>query len=119
MSEINGRLREEVGDDLRIVARFDGDVCSFQYLREDLSTRLDEDDLDPVHQCVVFDVLERPYFERVFATAGGHEATIRQFEHAYIFEIPTGHHHGVLVSVDRGVDESLPAVFDLCRAAIQ
>ncbi|MFC7070856.1 DUF7522 family protein [Halobaculum lipolyticum] len=109
-------LRGEVGDALRAVGTYDGDDYHVRYLRDDVAPALDDDDLDAIRQGAVFDSLERDYYERLFATAGTFEATVRRFEHAVVVEVPTCHGGGVLASIDRAHDGCVDAVVDRCRA---
>ncbi|WP_435062602.1 DUF7522 family protein [Halobaculum sp. EA56] len=109
-------LREETADALRAVGTYDHEGYRVRYLREDVETALDGDDLDAIREAAVLDTLERDYYERLFSTAGAFEATVRQFERALVVEVPTGDGEGVLASVDRDLDGSIRAVVDRCLA---
>ncbi|MFC7135442.1 DUF7522 family protein [Halobaculum litoreum] len=109
-------LRAEVGDALRAVGSYDGDTYHVTYLRDDVATALDDDDLDAIRQGAVFDSLERDYYERLFSVAGAFQATVRRFERAVVVEVPTGTGGGVLVSLDRDHGGSVDAVVDRCRS---
>lgn len=114
-----GDLRSECGDALRAIGTYDGDGYRVHYLRDDVDSNLDADDLDAIREGAVLDTLQRDYYERLFSTAGSFEATVRLFERALIVEVPNGAGAGVMVSLDRELDAPARAVVERCRDALE
>ncbi|UIO99428.1 hypothetical protein Hbl1158_12980 [Halobaculum sp. CBA1158] len=114
-------LREEVGDALRAVGTYDDGGYDVHYLRDAVAEQLGEEGLDAIRENAVFDSLERDYYERIFATAGRYEATVRQFEEAFVVEVPTDDAGpgGLLVSLDREYAGSIRDVIEVCRDATE
>lgn len=123
-SDLVAFVEREVGDHLRSVGVTTDDGYRIPYIRDDVVAKLAEDgDLrattDEIADELVFRELEREYQQRLFGL-GDRRCSVEVFDDGVVFLFPEDPEakRGALVSVDRGVDVSVPSFVAECRARL-
>lgn len=117
-------LEDAVGDHLRAAGVTTGDGYEILFLRDDVAEKLAGDDdlraaAGEIADELVFRELEKEYQERLFGL-GDRRCSVEVFDDGVVFLFPEDleAERGALVSVDRGVDVSVPSFVEECRARL-
>lgn len=105
-------LREQVGDDLRVVAEYDAEGYDAFYVRGDVTPRL-ERIADELHEDLVLQGIGRERLEDLF-DAGDLHCSMHRFDDLMAFHFLSAAYTGLFVSVDPGMDVPLAPFAGTC-----
>jgi hypothetical protein len=122
--ELVAFLERAVGDGLRAAGVTTDDGYEILFVRDDVVEKLAADGdfraaADEIADGLVFRELEREYQRRLFGL-GDRRCSVGVFDDGVVFLFPEDLEakRGALVSVDRGVDVSVPSFVAECRARL-
>ena len=108
-------LHDQVGDALRVVARYRDRSYEMSYLREDLDSLYTDTDLDAIFDDFVLQGLHKDRLDDLFR-AGTLECSMFQFEDALVFHFTPGGSEGLAVSIDPGTGVDIESLVATCRS---
>lgn len=91
-------LREDVGDDLRVVAQYDRDGYDVVHHQSELHPRIEENAAD-IHRELVLQGIGRDHLERLFE-AGPLHCSMHRFEELTAFHFVRSEYTGIFISID-------------------
>lgn len=109
-----GYLKDEVGEGLRAVGRYDRERYHVLYARDDVVEEFDRDDIEEIHHEMVLKGLGYQHIESLF---GDEElvCSIYQFETATRLHFVQGDYRGLYVSFDYDGDQNVSEIVDRCK----
>lgn len=119
--ELAEMLRDEVGDDLRVVrvvaSTEDGTDYEHLFIRDDIDEMYDEEDMKRITDEVIYHTLGEGYRSGLFRI-GKPNYTVYAFDEAVIMLFYEDDAHGTAVSVDSGFEGSLRDLAHECLAIL-
>lgn len=107
-------IREELGDDLRAVARYHEDTYRVLYERSDVASKPRA--IDRIHEELIMEGMGTEYLEDVFGV-GKLNCTMHSFEEAMCFHFLRGEMRGVFVSIDPDALVPVDRFIHICKHA--
>jgi len=96
---LHAALAADLGAELRVLGRHDGDDWTIEYIRDDLRDAYDSDAVDDIAGDLALSVLGSDRQEDLY-DLGAVRATVRMFEDGTVVHVPTDDRSGYLVSVE-------------------
>lgn len=111
--ELVDELHGEAGGGLRTVAVYDREGYDLLYVREDVTSRLEEL-ADEIHDDLVLQGIGNAHLESLF-DAGELHCSIHRFDEVTVFHFVAGEYSGLFVSIDSEVDVPLATFAETCK----
>lgn len=111
------RLREEVGDALRVIGTYDGSDYEMHYLREDVQAEYRWEEFGETFSQIGIEGMGYSHFQDLFRI-GEMNCAIYGFEEAFVFHFPHDDFNGLVVSVDSDVQLNPHAITGKALAAM-
>lgn len=110
-------LKEEVGDRLRAVGRYDKDGYDVMYIREDVIEEFSHDDIEEIHHEMVLKGLGNQHIEALFNDENL-DCSIYQFETTVRLHFVMEDYRGYYVSFDYDGDTNPSRIVDKCKGML-
>lgn len=116
--EISGKtieaLQSVVGNDLRAVITYKGDVFTEHYVRPDIDADYADEEIQAFIDDLSMQGLSRNHLESLFNTGSLH-CTVLGFEEALMFHFVQDDYRGLFVTYDRTADSNISQLIQLCE----
>jgi hypothetical protein len=112
--ELVDLLREEVGDSLRAVGRYDEEGYDVLFIREDVADEFSQEDIEEIHHDMVLKGLGNQHIESLFNDEAL-ECSIYQFEDSVRLHFVNDDYLGYYVSFDYDGDTNPSRIVDECK----
>jgi hypothetical protein len=110
-------LRDEVGDELRAVGRYDKEGYDVLYIREDVAAEFSQEDVEEIHHEMVLKGLGNQHIESLFNDEVL-DCSIYQFEDSVRLHFVEDDYLGYYVSFDYDGDTNPSRVVDECKSLV-
>lgn len=113
-AELVPALKDEVGAALRSVGRYNGKEHEVEYLREDVETIYDSDEIDDIFDDLALQGMSSDHLENLFNAGDLHCAMFR-FDDALMFHFPHADFSGLFVTLDTGAGVDVESFVETCK----
>lgn len=110
-------LRDAIGDDLRVVAKYDRDGYDIVYSRDGLTGRVDDRAPD-IHDELVLQGIGREHLEGLF-DAGDLQCSMHRFDDLTAFHFVQNGYTGIFISIDSDASVDLVAFTEMVEAFLE
>lgn len=112
-------MREQFGDDLRVVGVYDENTFELLYAKPSVRERYTQDELAATgDDFILSDRREDPYIENIFHL-GAFRYHVHGFEDGQVVRVPLEDTKGLVVSFDSTVDVSFPKIVDQLKGQFE
>lgn len=113
-SELVTALEAEVGDRLRVVGEYSDEGYDIHYVRDDVRPKVEEMDVDRIHQELVLQGLGREHLEDLF-DAGNLQCSVHRFDEMTACHFLQTETTGKYVSVDSDATIEFRSFVETCK----
>lgn len=109
------KLKQEIGERLRVVATYDEESYQAFYIREDIDEMYTGEEREEIYRERILEGISKEYREGLYRV-GELNSVVEVFDESVIFHFPKDDNTGVHISVDSDMDLHVMGIIEAVQA---